>query len=99
MGMTAVVISITTGISELGLVSALVQMQALRRDEIARVSGALFAANVACAACLVVAAPVIAEALGVPELTPLIRVSSLQLLLGALEAVPQALLKRDMNFR
>ena len=45
------------------------------------------------------AAPAIAQAFGQPAVTPILRALSPLLLLSALQAVPTALLRRELNFR
>src|SRR5262245_50776702 len=90
MAMSAVVISIVAGVAEFGLSSALIQAPTLRTEDLARVAGALALLNGACAAVLLVTAGWIADAFRAPGLEWVIRVSTLQLILSALEGVPQS---------
>jgi O-antigen/teichoic acid export membrane protein len=99
MALSAVVLSVVAGIAELGLGASVVQAAAVTRDDVARVQGALFLLNSACAAIVCLSAPLIAQAFGQPRLELVVQVSSVQLLFGAVAAIPEAFAYRDMRFR
>jgi teichuronic acid exporter len=99
MAVSAVIISIVAGMAEFGLGASLVQSQRLAHEELSRLAGAIGILNLACGALVVLAAPLLATAAGEPRLEAIIRVASLQFVLYAIEAVPQSLLQREMNFK
>jgi O-antigen/teichoic acid export membrane protein len=91
--------SIVAGVAELGLGAALIQAIQLARVQIARIASALLLLNGVAAALIFIAAPFLASVFNQPQLEPLVRVLSVQFLLGALAAVPEALAQREMRFR
>jgi O-antigen/teichoic acid export membrane protein len=99
MALCAVVLAIVAGVAELGLGASLVQARNLAKGDLARVAGMLLLLNLACAAIVVLAAPLFAGVFEHPRLAAIIRVSSAQLLLAALAAIPEALAYRDMRFK
>ena len=98
MAISAVIISIMTGVAEFGLGASLVQARTLDRRELAQLAGAFATLNVGCGVVVIAAAPIVAELLGDPRLADVIRVSSLQFVLNAIDAVPQSLTQRGMKF-
>jgi teichuronic acid exporter len=96
---SAVIVSIVAGMAEFGLGSALIQVQNLSRNELARVAGALGTLNVVCGAAVALAAPWLAGLFSEPRLEWVIRAASLQFLLYALDVVPQSLMQREMRFK
>ena len=99
MALCAVVIGIVTGVAELGLGASLIQARNLERGDLARVAGMLLLLNSACAVIVALAAPLLASVFGDPRLGAVIRVTSVQLLLAAVAAIPEALAYRDMRFK
>jgi len=99
MAVSTVIISIIAGTAEFGLGSSLMQAQNLERRELARVAGMLGVFNLVCGVALAASAPWIATAFNEPGLDLVIQVSTLQFVLYAIEAVPQALMQREMNFK
>jgi O-antigen/teichoic acid export membrane protein len=99
MAISTVIISVIAGTAEFGLGSALIQAQTLDRSQLARIAGALSALNLGCGLLLFMTAPLLANLFDEPMLTAVIRVSTLQFLLYAIEVVPQSLMQREMNFK
>lgn len=99
MAVCAVFVSLLAGLAEFGLGSSIIQSQQLQREDLAKISGALGLLNLACAVLLFLAAPLLAESLGDQRLADVIRVFSVQFVFFAIEAVPQALLQRNMQFK
>jgi teichuronic acid exporter len=99
MAISTVIISVIAGTAEFGLGSALIQAQTLDRSQMARIAGALSFLNLGCGSLLFLAAPLLADLFNEPALTWVIRVSTLQFVLYAIEVVPQSLMQREMNFK
>jgi teichuronic acid exporter len=99
MALVTVMVSILGGLSEFGLGASIVQSPDLRREDLARVSGAALVLNVAAGVLLVLAAPLMAPLFGDPELPNLVRVAALHFLIAAVSTVPAALAQRDMDFK
>ena len=99
MALSAVIMSVFGGIAELGLGASLIQARNPTRDDLARVSGALFVLNGTCMLIICASAPLFAHLFSHPRLELIVQVSSLQLALGALGAVPESLAYREMRFR
>jgi teichuronic acid exporter len=99
MAVSTVIISIVAGTAEFGLGSSLIQAQSLQRHELTRVAGALGLFNLVCAIALAASAPWIAKLFNEPGLDLVIQVSTMHFVLYAIEAVPQALMQREMNFK
>ncbi|MGQ0836551.1 MAG: lipopolysaccharide biosynthesis protein [Gammaproteobacteria bacterium] len=99
MALSMVLVSIVAGVAEFGLGSSLVQAQTLARQELSRVAGALAALNVGCGLVVALGAPLFAELLGDERLINVIRVLAIQFLLNAIEAAPQSLAYRQMEFK
>jgi teichuronic acid exporter len=97
--MATVVITVSSSIAELGLDSAIVRARSLAPDELAKLAGFVTLLNVSIAVLLVVGAPLVAWAFQEPRLVHLTQALSLQFVLSALCAVPQALMARDMKFQ
>ncbi|MFT3960012.1 lipopolysaccharide biosynthesis protein [Propionivibrio sp.] len=85
--------------AELGLGPALVQKAELGLDMMKQTFGIVLAINVGLALILFLAAPLIAAFYSEPKVTLLIRVLSLQFLLGALNVIPSVQLLRRMEYR
>jgi O-antigen/teichoic acid export membrane protein len=99
MALNAVVLSIFSGVAELGLGASLIQARNPTQHDLARVAGALLVLNLGCAAIVCLGAPLFATAFGSPRLELIIQISSVQFLLSAIAAIPEALAYRDMRFR
>lgn len=99
MALNAVVLSIFAGVAELGLGASLIQARNPTQQDLTRVAGALLLLNLACAAIVCLSAPLFAKAFGSPRLELIIQISSVQFLLSAIAAIPEALAYRDMRFR
>src|SRR5712671_5292267 len=99
MAISAVIVSVIAGMAEFGLGSSLIQAAQLDRSELSRLAGMLGMLNLACGAAVVLASGSLAEIFDEPRLSDIIRVASLQFMLYAVEAVPQSLMQREMNFR
>jgi O-antigen/teichoic acid export membrane protein len=98
MALSAVVLSILSGIAELGLGASVIQSRDLSETDLRRVAGALLVLNVVCFVAAVISAPLIASVFGHPELEPIVQVAALQLVLNAFAAIPEALAYRHMRF-
>lgn len=93
------VIGIIGFFNEIGLGSAIVQRQAVTRDEL---SGCFGIAMIACTLLVIVAVGAawpVAKYYGMPELGPVLAVLGGCLYLGALNTVPLALLRKDLRFQ
>jgi O-antigen/teichoic acid export membrane protein len=99
MAIAAVIVSVIAGMAEFGLGTSLIQTSQLDRSELSRLAGMLAALNLACGAAVVLASGPLAEIFDEPKLRAVIQVASLQFVLYAIEAVPQSLIQREMNFR
>jgi teichuronic acid exporter len=99
MAVATVIVSLVAGVAELGLGSSLIQARSIGQDELRRVAGALLLLNVACAVLIAASAPLFAAWFDEPRIVNVIRVSSLQFILNAIEAVPMALAHRNMAFK
>jgi O-antigen/teichoic acid export membrane protein len=99
MAMSVVIISLVTGFAEFGLGGSLIQARTVSRPELARLAGALAALNVGCGVLVFAGAELYAGVLHEPRLTDIVRVLALQFLLNAIDAVPQAIAYREMQFK
>ena len=99
MAISTVIIVIVTSVAELGMGPALIQAPTLERDELQKIAGVAIGLNLAMGLLVLLAAPLAAAAFGDDRLTLVIQVSALQFPINALCIVPQALARRDMNFK
>lgn len=99
MALAMVLISVFSGVAELGLGSSIVQAATLSGRELKRLAGAIGVLNVVAAAVIAVGAPLLAELLGDSRLTVILRVLSIQFLLTAVDAVPSSIAYRRMEFK
>ena len=99
MAISTVIIVVVASVAELGMGASLIQSPTLGRDELQKVAGVAIALNLAMGLLVVLAAPLAAAAFGDERLTLIIQVLALQFPLNALCTVPQALARRDMNFK
>lgn len=93
-----VVIAIADVVGDGGTAQALVYLPgSRRRTDAALATAVAFSGTLALIACL--AAPAVADFFDSEEVTPLLRVLSLALVLGAVASVPEALLRKQLLFR
>ncbi|MCU1379996.1 MAG: hypothetical protein JWN29_2979 [Acidimicrobiales bacterium] len=85
-------------IADLGVAEAVVFLPPSKRTNDAAAAFALAFSGGLCALAMVFA-PQVASFFGQPEVAPLFRVLSLTLVLGALAEVPDALLRKNLDFR
>ena len=85
--------------SELGLGVALVQASTVDEPMARAASTLVLMLNAAVALAIVGVAPWVADVYDTPDVSLVMRVLTLELLFGALAAVPQALLERQLQFR
>ena len=94
----SMVISTAAGLAEFGLGASLIQAPTLDRRELSRIAGALCLLNIVCGLLVAASAHWLAEVFREPRLSLLIRVSSLQFAIFAIEVLPQAMLHRGLHF-
>ncbi len=99
LALAMVVMGFIATFNDLALDAGLVQARELAADAARAATGAILVLNLALALLLIAAAPAIAAWFHEPALTPVIRVLTLDLLMTAFFAVPQALLERELRFR
>jgi teichuronic acid exporter len=99
MAMSVVIISLVTGFAEFGLGGSLIQAQTVSRVELARLAGVLAAMNLGCGVLVFAGADLYAALLHEPRLADIVRVLALQFALNAIDAVPQAIAYREMQFK
>lgn len=99
MAAVAVVLGLAALTNELGLTPALIQRKQIDRMVVRKVFGFLLLSNLAVVGIILSAAPLAADFFREPDLVPLIRVASAQLIIGALGGIPRALLSRELRFR
>jgi PST family polysaccharide transporter len=85
-------------VSDLGVAQALIYFPPDRRERDMALLLSLLSGAVLCAAGIL-AAPAVAGFFDVPQVAPMVRVLSIALLLGAARQVPDALLRRELDFR
>lgn len=99
MAVGSVLIAMVAGVAEFGLGSSLIQVQTLDDRQLSQVAGVLAAMNAGCAAIMIAAAPLLAHFLGDARLTAVMQLLSIQFVFNAIDAVPQALAARQMQFK
>ena len=99
VAMATVFISLLAMVSDFGLGSALVQRVTVGDSELSNVFGLVLLVQFTLAALLVASAPLIALFFSEPKLVPIVRVMALQFIVAAFAVVPDALLRRAMEFR
>lgn len=92
------VLTLVTLVAELGFGSAIVQAKAIATEEARAIFGAALAFSALCALVMAAAAPALATFYSAPQAEPMIQVSALTLVFGALATVPDAYLRREMAF-
>ena len=98
VALALVVIAVLDVVADGGIAQALVFLPEERRRTDAALAGAVASSCLLTAAALL-AAPGLAAFFGDPDVVPLLRVLSAALVLGAVASVPEALLRRRLQFR
>jgi lipopolysaccharide exporter len=98
-GLSMVLITFATLVSELGLGIAVVQRQPLTDRHVRTAFTASLSMGIAVAALIYLLSPLAAPLLRSPELPPLLRAMTLVFVFGALGATGRAMLQRDLDFR
>jgi O-antigen/teichoic acid export membrane protein len=99
MGMSFVFIGFIALFQEFGLGSAIIQKKSLTREDLSNAFWLLILLNVFLYALAVLLAPVAAVFFHEPRLTSIIRIISLNILIGSLGLISSNMLARDMSFR
>ncbi len=99
LAMATVSVAFLTMFSEMGLGAAVVQQSAIAEPLLRRVLGVVLVLHFFLAALLVLVAPLVADFYDDPQVTPILRVLSLQFILAAFAVMPNAQLQRRMAFR
>lgn len=99
LAMATVFIGFLQMFSELGLGPALIQKADLDERTLRQTFGIVLVLNLALAAVLALAAPLIGAFFSEPRVVPVIRVLSLQFVIGAFDVIPNVQLQRRMEFR
>ncbi len=99
MAMTMLLLGFFFMVADFGVGSAIVQAEQVDLEQFRRVLGLIITTSVVCAAVTFWSAPLVAQFFREPRITLLARVLSLNFLLNAISAAPQAQLLRRMDFR
>lgn len=99
MAVVTVVISVLSGVAELGISASVIQSRELTREDLAKISGLITLVSVAVFGALCVSAPWISAAYGMPRLTTLLCVAATQMLIASVATLPQALAQRHFEFK
>jgi teichuronic acid exporter len=99
MGMASVLIPFAALLNELGMVPALIQSRHVDEPLIRQLFGFVIISTLLMFCLLFLAAPALSTFFDEPRLTPVIRVLAAGMVIGAVSAVPNALLERDLQFR
>ena len=99
LAMATVFVAFLSMFSELGLGAAIVQKKDVDEGLLKRAFALILIVHFSLAAMLALAAPLIADFYAEPRVTSVIRVLSLQFILGAFAVIPDAQLQRRMEFR
>lgn len=99
MAMATVVIGFLALFDELGMGSALIQQEEFDDKQVAQVFGLVIVINIAAFILLVSVAPLIADFFGEERLVLITWVLSLQFPMLALQVIPDAIIRRRMEFR
>lgn len=97
--MSATVIALISLVSEFGFGTAIVQAKSITRQQTESVFGASLMFNLTGYAVLFAASPLAGDFFRDERLTTVVQVSGLSLILSALATTPDALLRRDLNFK
>lgn len=99
LAMATIFLGLLVTVAEVGIGPALVQKAELSERELRQAFGIVLGLHLILAILLILAAPLIADFFKEPRLVPVVRVISLQLVLGAFFVVPDAVLQRQLEFR
>lgn len=99
MAMTATVLASAAAVAEFGLGPSIVQRQSLPEDTLRKLVGFSIMLNLALAAAVACAAPIVARYFDEARLAPLVRFAALQFLFTAVATAPQALAMRSLDFK
>jgi teichuronic acid exporter len=99
LAMAAVVVSICSTVAELGIGASIVQARTLPKDELAGVAGLAVLLHLGVGVLVAASAPLVAWAFGEPRLTLITQALSLQFVVSAVSAVPQAMMARALRFK
>jgi teichuronic acid exporter len=99
MAKVAVVCAIAGAIAELGLASAIVRAADIARNDLRKLYGISLVFSVAVTLAVVAASPLLARLFQEPRLTWPIACASLQILIGGVAIIPNALWTRELSFR
>lgn len=99
MAMATIVIGFLALFDELGMGAALVQRDKLTDEQISKVFGLTIVINLSAFLVLYLTAPFIADFFSEPRLTDITRVLSLQFPLQSFMVIPDAMIRRRMEFR
>lgn len=99
LAMATIFLSLLVMVADVGMGPALVQRQELGERELRQAFGIALALHLALAVALALAAPLISRFFEETELVPIVRVLSVQLVIGAFGVIPDAVLQRQLEFR
>jgi teichuronic acid exporter len=99
MGMASILIPFAALLNELGMIPALIQSRLVDEQLIRQLFGFVITSTLLMFCLLFLAAPALSAFFGEPRLTPLTRVLAAAIVIGAVSAVPNALLERDLQFK
>ncbi len=99
LAMATIFLGLLFTIADVGLGPALVQRTELSERELRLAFGIILVFHLVLAAILGITAPLIARFFDESKLVPIIRVLSLQLVLGAFAIIPDSVLQRQFEFR
>lgn len=99
LGMVTVAIGFLQVFKDMGLGSSIIQKQGISSEEQSTIFWLNVAIGVALTLLLLLTAPWIAGFFKEPQLTPLIRVMSLNFVIGSMAIVPDALIQKAIDFK
>jgi len=99
MSMAAILMAFITMINEFGVIQALIQKEEIDEYLTRQIFGFIIVLNIVVLILVIIIAPYFADFFENDQLTKITRVLAGSLLLGAVSAVPMALLQRDMKFK
>ena len=99
VALASVFVILVSVLVESGFGEAVIQRERVTRTDLDSAFWVNTAVGLALAVVMVAAAPLLGTALGQPELGPVLQVLSTVFVLSALSSIPQAILRRDLEFR
>lgn len=99
MGMASILIPFATLLNELGMIPALIQSRLVDEQLIRQLFGFVIISTLLMFWLLFVTAPVLSGFFDEPRLTPVTRALAAGMVIGAISAVPNALLERELQFK